>query len=249
MDRIESRIALFTTVVVILLCEWLLVQRQFLSGIFLYSLLLLFLLLYVAYRWKHEQHFLVVLAIPPIIRLLNFTLPLGSLSPLFAQVVIAFPLALSGSIFVWLFKQQEFPPVFRRHQIATYLLSIGLGGVVGIVLFQFKQPVRLEWNTPWLLLFYLFVLVFAMAFLEEWLFRGIMQAILSNLLGKYIAGVVVAIVYTILHISEGSWLFFLLIFVFALGLGWLRNRSESLMPVVLVHGVANIVFFLFLPWM
>jgi membrane protease YdiL (CAAX protease family) len=248
MERIESQVALLATVVVVLLGEWLLVQRQFLSGIMLYSILLVVLLLYACYRWEHEQRFLVVLAIPSVIRVLNFTLPLGDFSPLVAQMIMAVPLVLSGVIFVWLLNQPVFPLIFTWRQITTYLLLIGVGCVFGFVLFQSKQPVRVVWNTPLLLAFYILVLVFAMAFLEEWLFRGIMQAGLSNLLGKNFGSFVVAIVYTVLHINQGTWIFVLLTFVFALGLGWLRNKSESLTQVFLVHGAANIVFFLLLPW-
>ncbi len=247
LDRFESEIALFAIVVVVLLGEWLLIQQQFLSGIFLHSLTLLLLLLYVAYRWEHEQRYLAVLAIPSIIRLLNFTLPLGDLSPLFAQMVVALPLTFSGVVFVWLFGQVGFPSMCKWRQVPVYFLLVGVGGFVGLVLFQIKQPARLTWNTPLLLLFYLFVLVVAMAFLEEWLFRGIMQTVLSNLLGRNFAAFVIALVYTILHINQGTWIFVLLVFVFALGLGWLRNKSESLTEVFLVHGAANLVFFLILP--
>lgn len=247
MDRIESRVALFATVVVVLLGEWLLLQRQFLSGILLYSILLLLLLLYTAYRWEHEQRYLAVLAIPSIIRLLNFTLPLGDLSPLFAQAVIALPLVLSGVVFAWLFNLSGFPLIFQPRRIFRYMSWIGLGCMAGFMLFQFKQPARLTWDTPLLFFFYLFVLVVAMAFLEEWLFRGIMQTALSSLLGKNFAGCVVAIVYAVLHINQGTWIFDLAVFIFALGLGWLRNKSESLTQVVLVHGAANLAFFLFLP--
>jgi membrane protease YdiL (CAAX protease family) len=75
-----------------------------------------------------------------------------------------------------------------------------------------------------------------------------MQTALTKLLGNGFAALVVALVYTILHINQGSWIFVLIIFLFALGLSWLRNRSESLLNVCLVHGAANILFFLLLPW-
>ncbi len=249
LDRFESEITLFAIVVFILLGEWLLRQQQFLSGIFLYSVILLLLLLYTAYRWEHEQRYLAVLAIPSIIRVLNFTLPLGDLSPLFAQAVLALPLGLSGAVLVWLFNQPGFPLIFKWRQLPSYGLMVGLGSLVGFALFQFKQPARLIWNTPLLFFFSLVVLLIGMAFLEEWLFRGIMQTVLSNLLGKNFAGFVVALVYTVLHINEGTWMFVLVIFVFAVGLGWLRNKSESLTQVCLIHGAANLVFFLIRPWL
>lgn len=248
-QRVERQFALLATVVMILLGEWMLIQRQFLSGLLVYSLLLLLLLLYVAYRWAQPQHYLLVLAIPCIIRLLNFTLPLGDLSPIFAQLIISFPLMLTGAVFLWLFKEAEFSfdLKFQRRQAPIYLLLIGLGSFAGFMLFQFQKSARLTWSSPLLLFFYAFVVVVAMACLEEWLFRGIMQTALSKLLGNGIAGLVVALVYTVLHVNQGSWLFVLLIFVFATGLSWLRLKSGGLLNVFLVHSAANILFFLILP--
>lgn len=247
-SRIESPVALFGTISIIFLGEWLLIQQQYLSGILLYSFLLLFLLLYAAYRWETPQGQLLVFTIPPIIRLLDFTLPIGNLSPLFAQAVVAAPLTLTGFVFAWLFRQSNLSLRMKWHQVPTYLLLIVVGGLAGYILYRFEPPTPLRWNSSLLLLFYIIILLGAMALLEEWLFRGIMQSALTNLLGKGFASLIVAMVYAVLHINQGTWMFVLIIFLFALGLSWLRNSSENLLNVFLVHGAANIFFFLILPW-
>jgi membrane protease YdiL (CAAX protease family) len=144
-------------------------------------------------------------------------------------------------------KQGFFVLRFNRHKLPRYFLLLLVGTFAGLILFQFKEPVQLERHFPILLLFYGFVLVIAMAFLEEWLFRGIMQTALMKLSDTGIAVVVVALFYTILHISWNPWPFVLLIFLMAVGLGWLRRTSDNLLDVCLVHGAANITFFLILP--
>lgn len=246
-DRVESQIAIVAGVLVILLAETLLLQQQYLPGVLVYSVMLIVLIIFASYEWDHPQHHLMVLGIPAIIRVLNFSLPLGSLSPLFAQLVTAIPMLLAGLVFVWMLNQGPFKWQFHWRQIPIYLLLIAIGSLMGFLLFQVKQPLRWTWDSALLLGFYVFVIVFAMAVLEEWLFRGIMQSALSSFLGKGLGGLVVALVYTILHVNQGAGLFVLMIFVFSLGLSWLRSRSENLLYVSLVHIAANIVFFLILP--
>ena len=247
LERFNSQITLLIAMVAIVWSEILLVRGQYLSGVLFYSAILLILLTYGAYRWEHPQRHLIVLVIPSIIRLLNFTLPLGNLAPVFAQMVIIIPLVLVGAVYVWLFNEDRSVLVFQRREFSAYLVMIALGCIVGWLLFQFKQPMRLDANSPLLFLFYAFVLVFATPFVEEWLFRGIMQTELTRLLGRDFAGLVVSILYAILQINNNSWLFVAVIFVFAWGLSWLRSRTYNLLYVCLIHGAANLVYFLILP--
>jgi hypothetical protein len=98
MANVERRIILIAAVVVARLAETRLMQQEYLSGMLLYSLMLQFLLIYGAYRWEHPQRQLLVLSILPIIRLIDFSLPLGKLEPLFAQLIISIPLALTAFV-------------------------------------------------------------------------------------------------------------------------------------------------------
>jgi uncharacterized protein len=249
MNALENRFVVGVTIVVVLWGELLLMQQKFLSGVLLYSVMLLSLLLYGAFRWKLPQHQLMVLAIPAVARLLNFSLPLGELSPMFAQMIVGVPMAFMAMVFVWLMKQGQFSFRVEWRRVPLYLLLIVVGIGAGFLLFQLNTPVLLVWDTLPFLFYYIFVLVAGMAFLEEWLFRGIMQTALTSLFSDGFAILAVATIYTILHIGQGSLHFIGTIFLFSLGLGWLRHTSDDLLGVCLVHGTANLVFFLVLPMM
>jgi len=234
----------------VLLAEWLLMQSWTLPGLLLYSVMLILLLLYSTFRWPRQQRQMLVFTIPAVSRLMAFTLPLGSLSPLFAQLVVAVPVGLTAVFFVSLLGQ-EWPALhfaWRRTPYYLFLIALGAGG--GLLLFQFQQPTPLIWSSPLILLFNIFVLVILMAFLEEWLFREIMQTALTRLWGdNLLAGFVVAFFYTALSLGQGPWPFILLIFVLTLALSWLRRVSNSLLSVSLLHGALNLTFFLILPGM
>jgi membrane protease YdiL (CAAX protease family)/O-antigen/teichoic acid export membrane protein len=244
--RAESGLVLLVTAVLSLLAEWFLQIQRISSGLLLYSILLQALLLYGAYRWGHPPGRLIVLAIPAIIRLMNFTLPLGGLSPPFAQFLIAVPLLLTAIVFVWLFRQGRFELNFDWHRIPYYLLLIAAGCGVGFLLSLFRTPEPLKTNSPLVVVFHGFVLLFGAACMEEWLFRNIMQGAVAGLFGQGTAVPIVAYFYTALHVGQGSLLYVLAVFAVSLGLGWLRRRGDGLADVCLVHGAANIMFFLVL---
>lgn len=246
----ESWGIVVTASAAVLLAEWLLMRSRPLPGLLLYSLMLVLLLLYSTLRWPRPQRQLLVLTIPAVSRLLAYTLPLGNLSPPFAQLVVAVPVGLTAVFFVSLLEQVWPTLHFAWRRIPTYLLLIALGAGGGVLLFQFQQPAPLIWSNPLILIFNIFVLVISMAFLEEWLFRDIMQTALTRLWGNnLLPGFVVAFFYTALSLGQGPWPFILLIFVLTLALSWLRRASDSLLGVFLLHGALNLTFFLILPGM
>jgi membrane protease YdiL (CAAX protease family) len=250
LDRVESWVVAGVSGIMVLLAELLLMQQQILSGLLLYSLVLILLLIFGTLRWPRPQHQLLVLTIPAVSRLMAYTLPLGELSPIFAHLVIGVPMALTAVVFVWLL-EHEWPNLsFTWQRLPYYLLLTALGAASGLLLYQFHQPAPLVENDPILLFFYALVLVVAMAFVEEWLFRDIMQTALTRLWGNgLLAGLVVACFYTALSLGQGPLLFSLLIFILALALSWLRLAGNNLLGVCLAHGAANLVFFLILPHM
>lgn len=248
LDRVESWVVAGAAGLVALLAELLLMQSFVLSGMTLYSVLLILLLLYGTFRWPHPQHELLVLAIPSILRLLAYTLPLANLSPLFAQMMVSVPAGLTAVTFVWLLEQTWPNLRFAWRQLPLYLLLAAAGAVAGWLLFQFQQPPPPDTGSPLLWFFYIFVLVVAMAFVEEWLFRDIMQSALTRLWDNWLlAGLVVALIYTTLSLGLGPWPYVLLIFIMALALSWLRQATGNLLGVCVAHGAANLMFFLILP--
>lgn len=246
-ELIESWLVFVAAFVVVILGEVLLMQRDYLSGILLYAMYLEALLLYGAFRWASPQHQFLVLTIPAIIRLMNFTLPLGVLSPVFAQLVISVPMALTAVVFVWLFKQSAIQVTYERGRHWYYLGLVFIGGILGFILFQLSAPSNAPMDSSLMVFFYAFVLIVPMALLEEWLFRGIMQTALERAFGFNIAIPAVALFYVILHAGQEALSVTGVIFLVALLLGWLRRGNENLLGVWLLHSAINITYFLVLP--
>lgn len=72
---------------------------------------------------------------------------------------------------------------------------------------------------------------------EELFFRGLMQGTLEEFLSRKEAWIVQAIVFAIAHVNLVG--FFTYLVFMGLYLGWLRNRSGSLIPGMLVHFLHN----------
>jgi len=91
-----------------------------------------------------------------------------------------------------------------------------------------------ESNQGWLLPVILVILLPPLT--EEWFFRGVLQTRLAAVMGQREALVVQAALFSVLHMLP---LIFLSHFLMGIALGWLRNRSGSLWPSILVHTLWN----------
>ena len=94
----------------------------------------------------------------------------------------------------------------------------------------------------------LFRAFFVIGLPEEVFFRGYLQTRWNKALGKpwRLAGaavglglVIQAVVFALCHLVTGDWTR-LRVFFFALLAGWLRERSDSVLPPAVYHAVANV---------
>ncbi|MCZ7645137.1 MAG: CPBP family intramembrane metalloprotease [Planctomycetota bacterium] len=74
---------------------------------------------------------------------------------------------------------------------------------------------------------------------EELLFRGLIQATLEKQLSRREAWIVQAVVFAIAHVNLIG--FFTYLVLMGLWLGWLRNRSNSIIPGMLAHFAHNLL--------
>lgn len=88
----------------------------------------------------------------------------------------------------------------------------------------------------------LMVIAVCPAVVEEIAFRGMLQGRLMALLGARTGIVVVAMAFTLVHVSPAT---IPVHFLAGLYLGWLRERSVSLLPGMLVHFLYNASIVLF----
>ncbi len=122
--------------------------------------------------------------------------------------------------------------------VGTFGLAVGwveaLRGMFGDRLLgdPYCHDMREELGFAWTML----VMAVSPAVLEEWAFRGVLQGRLLALLGLRNGLLVTAAAFAVCH---GPTAAFFLHFGLGWGLGWLRERSGSLLPGMLLHFTYN----------
>jgi membrane protease YdiL (CAAX protease family) len=78
---------------------------------------------------------------------------------------------------------------------------------------------------------------------EEWFFRAYFMARLGN---GFHANLAASALFSLLHVLTRDWPTALLVFVPSLFYGWLYQRTSDLPLLILIHGLSNLFFALFL---
>jgi membrane protease YdiL (CAAX protease family) len=134
------------------------------------------------------------------------------------------------------------------------LLFVGLGGILlafvvsGLAALvhtpKVPSPVESLMSSPILLSLFGVMAVTLAPFFEELLFRGFLQPLLTRSLGMIAGIVLTAAVFGSLHAPEYSfaWQYAVAVSLVGVVLGWLRVRSDSIIPCTVMHGAYNSVF-------
>jgi len=145
---------------------------------------------------------------------------------------------------------QRVRPGLRQAEGKWYAAAIGLGMVTfGIALLMLRFLVatlgveEYSYSEPLLAEGYGWGMVFLLicvqpAVIEELAFRGIIVSALEDVLSRREALIVSALMFMVLHLTVLS---FPHLLVIGLVLGWLRVRSKSLYPCVLMHFIHNLL--------
>lgn len=136
----------------------------------------------------------------------------------------------------------------------TFNLSLaGAGGVAlafvvsGIAALlhtpQVESPIEQFTKSPGAIIFIAALAITAAPIFEELFFRGLLQPLLSRSFGSAIGILLTAILFGALHLPEYSkvWQYGVAIVIVGLVLGYIRARSDSLIPSTIMHGCFNSV--------
>jgi uncharacterized protein len=159
-----------------------------------------------------------------------------------------------------------FVAVFKlRYRVPT-LISLGwrrtglnpllaaLGGVVlalGLALLasllhtpQVPSPIDKLVNSRASLVLFVLTAVIVAPFFEELLFRGFIQPLLSRTFGVIAGVLITAVLFGGLHAPEYSWAWQYALVVSLAGavFGWIRARTNSVVPGTVMHGFYNLAF-------
>ena len=141
--------------------------------------------------------------------------------------------------------------VRKEHLQAVRLIGAGAFMAITVLLVSafFPEPgdspiERLLTTTPSIVVFVIFGIAFA-PLLEEVIFRGFLFAALADVYGFRAAVPVTAVLFAGLHVSQlrGNWPAVLVIFLVGYVLTLVRQRTNSLIPSVIMHTAYNAMIF------
>jgi len=123
------------------------------------------------------------------------------------------------------------PPALRRHQ--RNILAWAAILLVAAVLLVWR-PGYVAYGGSTLLM---------AALPEEWFFRAYFMARMGS---GWQANVIASLLFCAMHGLTWGWIAAVLVFIPSLCYGWLYQRSRDLVLLILVHGLSNLVFTMFL---
>ncbi len=176
-------------------------------------------------------------------------------TPLALPVQIAFYVALYLSFRIVLRLRYEQPvlPALGWRKPNINLPLVALGGILlafvisalGALLKTPKIPLPFDKlaSTPFSMLFLAIVAVVFAPIFEELFFRGFLQPLLSRTFGTIAGILTTAVAFGLLHGFEYNWVWQYAFFISLAGavFGWLRARTNSVIPSTVMHGFFNAV--------
>jgi membrane protease YdiL (CAAX protease family) len=218
--------------------------------IFLHVVILLSLIL--SPVWISESstgNSLQALALLPLLRLLNISMPVFSETTLYMFIFIYTPLLVT----CYLIARHQLIPLFQEENTLKNLyiyvpLALLTGYFIGLA----------EWHTinagnliPDLslksLLELSFVMILVVGFTEELIFRSLLQTRLQTSFGMKNGLLITSIMFGIMHAGYGSFYELLITASAGILLGYMFQKTGSLVLVSFTHGFVNIFLFGLIP--
>lgn len=249
--EIENKwVYLAIPIVAIVLAELMIYSGRKLEAMGIYALVLLglsFSIIYIKNKdiQKTYQSFLLL----PILRLVDFSMPLFYEEKLYNLIFIYCLLAIPVSIAAI---NQEFTPAqlgITFKKIGIYIpLSIFMGLLLGAgeYIIVGKNPLIPDLSILNLINLTI-IMVFLVSPIEEMIFRSVLQTRLEIVLGGREALIVTSILFGLMHSGYGSIYEIFYITLVGAVIGYLFYGTRSLPLVALIHGFMNVFFFGILP--
>lgn len=223
-----------------------------LVGMVLHAVVLLALIVIAAETASSAvRRFALALALAPLTRIVSLGIPTERLETLSWYVVVAVTLFAASLAVIRALGLTPAEINLRMPEPRAMLASIAivLSGVgVGIAEFAMLRPEAISSvETPQSLLLAVIVLMIPIAFFEEFMFRGILQTGAAGMIGRGPAIVFAAFVFGSLHLGQAPLLHVMFVTIASVAFGWFVVWTNSLYPVVVAHGLANVMLFIVLP--
>lgn len=242
--------AILLPVSAILVAEAFIFFKYYKYGIGIHIITILALSL-TAYRIQNTQtsNLLQALALLPLFRILNTTMPI-----FFTQTLYVFPLVY-GPIFISIYyvaKNQKFTKQelgISSEKLHIYLpASIILGMVLGKIEYStITVESLIPVPTVGSILIFTFIMVVFTGLVEELLFRSIVQTRLEQTIGSSGGLISASLLFGAMHSGYGSINEIAFTFFAGFLIGYLFQKTRSLPFIAFTHGLINVFLFALIP--
>jgi membrane protease YdiL (CAAX protease family) len=219
-----------------------------LGGMIVYLLLLLLLATGASLVRKDPIHrFYLALGLVPLIRIVNLSMPLSDVSPVYSYLIMAVPIVIGAAAVAMALRMRPADIGLAVHGIPLQILVALLGVAIGYADYLILKPEPLiDALTFRSVLLPALVLLAVAGFVEGLVFRGVLQGAAEASPG--VGWIYVALVSTVLQMGQRSILHMALAVGMALAYGWTVKRTGSILGVCLSQGVAAICLYLVFPF-
>jgi membrane protease YdiL (CAAX protease family) len=251
-SRLTTRSALLVllTILLIVFAEILMFSGIRGAAILLHTLLLIVVSIgTVSIKDKYVAWALQALMLLPLLRLINFSMPVFSEMVLYRYFYIYVPLFIPIFLII---RHQSFSSVQLGLSFNKFLLYLPLSLVIGLLIAELEYfiypAVPLVPDTSFYNMMDVFlIMIFCVGLVEELVFRSILQTRLEGVFGPAIGLIATSLLFGIMSSTHGIGPGIIFASLVGLILGYMFIKTRSLPFVALTHGIVNVFLFSIIP--
>ncbi len=251
-SRLTTRSALLVllTILLIVFAEILMFSGIRGAAILLHTLLLIVVSIgTVSIKDKYVAWALQALMLLPLLRLINFSMPVFSEMVLYRYFYVYVPLFIPIFIII---RHQSFSSVQLGLSFKKFLLYLPLSLVIGLLIAELEYfiypAVPLVPDTSFYNMMDVFlIMIFCVGLVEELVFRSILQTRLEGVFGPAIGLIATSLLFGIMSSTHGIGPGIIFASLVGLILGYMFIKTRSLPFVALTHGIVNVFLFSIIP--
>lgn len=198
---------------------------------------------------KYVAWALQALMLLPLLRLINFSMPVFSDLVLYRYFYVYIPLFIPIFLII---RYQSFSPLQLGLSFKNFVLYLPLSLIISLLIAEgeyFIAPVGPL--VPNMSLYNIvdiaLIMIFCVGLVEELMFRSILQTRLEGVLGSTVGLIVTSLLFGVMSSGYGTVSEILFASVVGLMLGYMFSKTHSLPLVALTHGLVNIFLFALIP--
>jgi len=251
-SRLTTRSALLVllTILLIVFAEILMFSGIRGAAILLHTLLLIVVSIgTVSIKDKYVAWALQALMLLPLLRLINFSMPVFSEMVLYRYFYVYVPLFIPIFLII---RHQSFSSVQLGLSFKKFLLYLPLSLVIGLLIAELEYfiypAVPLVPDTSFYNMMDVFlIMIFCVGLVEELVFRSILQTRLEGVFGPAIGLIATSLLFGIMSSTHGIGPGIIFASLVGLILGYMFIKTRSLPFVALTHGIVNVFLFSIIP--